>query len=38
MRYLQFFNRRLRRVREISRLSVADVAEMCAVDEAQVRS
>ncbi|NWO06426.1 MAG: helix-turn-helix transcriptional regulator [Alteromonadaceae bacterium] len=38
MGYLQFFNRRLRRIREIGHLSVADVAEMCGVDEALVRS
>lgn len=38
MRYLQTFNRRLRQLREAGRLSCWDVAEMCGVDEARVRS
>lgn len=38
MRYLQTFNRRLRQIREIGRLSRCDVAEMCGVDEANVAS
>ncbi|ERP92598.1 hypothetical protein Q666_01300 [Marinobacter sp. ES-1] len=38
MRYLQSFNRRLRHVREQGQLSLADVAEICGVDEARVRS
>lgn len=38
MRYLQSFNRRLRQVREQSRLSLWDVAQMCDVEEAQVKS
>ena len=38
MRYLQSFNRRLRRIREQGQLSLGDVAEMCGVDEARVRS
>ncbi|MGC8119122.1 helix-turn-helix domain-containing protein [Marinobacter sp. VGCF2001] len=38
MRYLQTFNRRLRRAREEGRLSLADVAELCGVDEVRVRS
>jgi len=38
MRYLQSFNRRLRHVREQGQLSLADIAEICGVDEARVRS
>jgi len=38
MRYLQNFNRRLRQIREAGRLSVWDVAQMCGVDEARVKS
>jgi len=38
MRYLQNFNRRLRRMREDAHLSCWDVAQMCGVDEAQVKS
>lgn len=38
MRYLQTFNSRLRQMREAERLSVQDVAEICGVDEAQVKS
>lgn len=38
MRYLQSFNRRLRQVRDQSRLSLWDVAHMCGVEEAQVES
>lgn len=38
MRYLQSFNRRLRQVREEGRLSLWDVAQMCGVEEDQVRS
>ena len=38
MRYLQSFNRRLRQVREQGRLSLWDVAQMCGVEEDQVRS
>ncbi len=38
MRYLQNFNRRLRRMREDGHLSCWDVAQMCGVDEARVKS
>lgn len=38
MRYLQTFNRRLRRTREAGQYSPGDVAEMCGVDEARVKS
>lgn len=38
MRYLQTFNRRLRQIREDGRLSRWDVAQMCGVEEARVRS
>ncbi|WP_372965416.1 XRE family transcriptional regulator [Marinobacter sp.] len=38
MRYLQSFHRRLRYLREAGQLSLADVANMCGVDEARVRS
>ncbi|QSP93655.1 helix-turn-helix transcriptional regulator [Marinobacter salinisoli] len=38
MRYLQTFNRRLRQVRESGRLSHWDVAQLCGVDEARVKS
>jgi len=38
MRYLQSFNRRLRHLRETGQLSVSDVANLCGVDEARVRS
>lgn len=38
MRYLQSFNRRLRQVREQGHLSLLDVAQMCGVEEDQVRS
>ncbi|MBW4933435.1 XRE family transcriptional regulator [Marinobacter sp. F4206] len=38
MRYLQTFNRRLRQIREDGRLSRWDVAQMCGVEETQVRS
>lgn len=38
MRYLQNFNRRLRRMREEGHLSCWDVAQMCGVDEARVKS
>ncbi|MBZ2167832.1 MULTISPECIES: XRE family transcriptional regulator [Marinobacter] len=38
MRYLQTFNRRLRQVRETGRLSHWDVAQLCGVDEARVKS
>ncbi|AOY87492.1 transcriptional regulator [Marinobacter salinus] len=38
MRYLQTFNRRLRQMRESGKLSCWDVAQMCGVDEARVRS
>ncbi|RBW49749.1 helix-turn-helix domain-containing protein [Marinobacter sp. F3R11] len=38
MRYLQTFNRRLRQMREAGRLSCQDVAEICGVEEAQVKS
>lgn len=38
MRYLQSFNRRLRRIREQDQLSLMDVADMCGVSEACVRS
>ncbi len=38
MRYLQSFNRRLRHVRGQGQLSLADIAEICGVDEARVRS
>ena len=38
MRYLQSFNRRLGQIREQRRLSRWDVAQMCGVEEAQVRS
>ncbi len=36
MQYLQSFNRRLRRLREVCQLSPADVANICGVDEAHV--
>jgi transcriptional regulator with XRE-family HTH domain len=38
MRYLQSFNRRLRHIREAGQWSLEDVAGMCGVDEARVRS
>lgn len=38
MRYLQTFNRRLRQIREHGRLSRWDVAQICGVEEAQVKS
>lgn len=38
MRYLQTFNSRLRQLRDAERLSFQDVAEICGVEEAQVRS
>lgn len=38
MRYLQTFNRRLRQIREDGRLSCWDVAQMCGVEEARVKS
>ncbi len=38
MRYLQTFNRRLRQIREHRRLSRWDVAQICGVEEAQVKS
>lgn len=38
MRYLQNFNHRLRKIREDGRLSCWDVAQMCGVDEARVKS
>ncbi|MET4024610.1 transcriptional regulator with XRE-family HTH domain [Marinobacter sp. MBR-99] len=36
MRYLQSFHRRLRQLRQAGQLSMADVANMCGVDEARV--
>src|SRR5690554_7863792 len=38
MRYLQSFHRRLRQLRQTGQLSLADVANMCGVDEARVGS
>ncbi len=38
MRYLETFNRRLRQIREHGRLSRWDVAQICGVEEAQVKS
>jgi|SRR5690554_3170135 len=38
MRYLQSFNRRLRQIRQAGQLSLADVANLCGVDEARVKS
>ncbi|KEF32206.1 hypothetical protein D777_00840 [Marinobacter nitratireducens] len=38
MRYLETFHRRLRRIREAGKLSTLDVAQMCGVDESQVKS
>ena len=38
MRYLQTFNRRLRQIRDHGRLSRWDVAQICGVEEAQVKS
>lgn len=37
MRYLQSFNRRLRRIREAGHWSLTDIADMCDVNEAEVR-